>query len=196
MADLKRVFDFTVKLHQSMDEKANEFYKCCNVGCSYCCFQSIEIFYFESNIIAKFLNEDVSHDILTQIRDNLNNWLDYFDKNTPNDRTLTTRDVYFDFRDLIVEDEIACPFLIEHKCSIYPVRPMTCRAHFVQDSPNLCKQDKLRDSCNDSKNIREVAVKYITFHINSPIIILPYAIHDILGLDRELKPIEIAYFSR
>lgn len=194
MTDTKRILDFTVRLHQGIDEKSNEYNKCCKIGCSYCCFQSIEIFRFERKPIEKFINENIDEKTLANIKNNLHNWLDYFDKNTPNDKILTINDVYIDFRDLIVEDEIACPFLIDDKCSIYPVRPMTCRSHFVQDSPDFCKLDKLRDSCDDSKAIRDVAVKYIRFHIKSPIIILPYAVHEILGLDRKLKPIEIAYF--
>lgn len=35
--------------------------------------------------------------------------------------------------------QIACPFLSENRCTIYPVRPFSCREHHVVSAPELCQ---------------------------------------------------------
>ena len=34
---------------------------------------------------------------------------------------------------------LSCPFLFEGSCSIYDVRPISCREYFIKGSPNVCK---------------------------------------------------------
>ena len=34
--------------------------------------------------------------------------------------------------------KLPCVFLEQGRCSIYPVRPLVCRAHFVTSPPKLC----------------------------------------------------------
>jgi hypothetical protein len=38
----------------------------------------------------------------------------------------------------MIDNRVMCPFLVDHQCSIYPVRPAMCRGHVVASDPSRC----------------------------------------------------------
>lgn len=174
--DDQRKISFISSFYSQIDEKVNYFENCCQKGCSYCCHQSIEVFSMERVLIGKYIKDSISRALFSKIKSNLNNWLDYFDKQTKNKTELAMNNDYPAFREQIVKDKIPCPFLVDNLCSIYPVRPMTCRTHFVQNSPQLCAKDGLRNPCKISTNIRDASVLYMTTHTTSEIYLLPITV--------------------
>ncbi|WP_420042290.1 YkgJ family cysteine cluster protein [Bacillus cereus] len=39
------------------------------------------------------------------------------------------------------KNQVNCPFLIDNSCSIYAVRPVTCRTYFAYGNPERCKKE-------------------------------------------------------
>jgi Fe-S-cluster containining protein len=163
---------------------------CCSIGCNYCCYQSIEILNIERPLIHDFVMKNIVDKDFEIIRDNLSNWLDYFDNNTPNKLTLKLEDVFINFRDLSAKGSLKCPFLINGLCSIYDRRPLTCRVHVVEDSPEKCNISKLRDAAPLAHKFRIELKEEITKITDIYLVPLPYAVSDIFLPKRKLKKIE------
>lgn len=87
----------------------------CKNGCSHCCYMGVLITDFEAEKISEFTN-------LQSVKQSsdLSNLVDNFSPET--------------------YATVPCTFLVEGKCSIYPVRPLACRLHhnLAQDESN-CK---------------------------------------------------------
>jgi Fe-S-cluster containining protein len=87
----------------------------CNVGCCYCCYSTVYISPVEAILIGHFVTENYS---LKKI--------DALIKRAMNNIRLTsgkTRE-----ERIVVWEKTPCIFLENEKCSIYSVRPFTCRA--------------------------------------------------------------------
>ncbi|MDE2429202.1 MAG: YkgJ family cysteine cluster protein, partial [Burkholderiales bacterium] len=93
----------------------------CRAGCSHCCHASVEIFSPEAFAIVRTL-KTLPADRLSAIRQRLLEYgLDNID-----DPAWTKRP--------------ACPFLDDHRCSIYAVRPVACRQAHSLDV-KACEND-------------------------------------------------------
>ncbi len=73
---------------------------------------------------------------------NLVDWLEFLQMNTP-DRPLNHED-QIGLQMKVFQERKACPFLIDGECSIYPVRPLMCRTHQVDQAPELCESNPQR----------------------------------------------------
>jgi len=96
----------------------------CKAGCSWCCHFSIDIRPIEAFNIVEFMGKNFSTDRIDQIRNEL----------IANVQVLKHLD---DVQRMQLN--IKCPFLVEGRCSVYPVRPQTCRNYHATDSAG-CKQ--------------------------------------------------------
>jgi Fe-S-cluster containining protein len=47
------------------------------------------------------------------------------------------------------EETLECPFLVDHACSIYPVRPLICRQFMVKSKPCIVDEDIATDRPDD-----------------------------------------------
>ncbi|MDE2430964.1 MAG: YkgJ family cysteine cluster protein [Burkholderiales bacterium] len=93
----------------------------CRAGCSHCCHASVEIFSPEAFAIVRTL-KTLPADRLSAIRQRL---LEY-ELDNIDDPAWTKRP--------------ACPFLDDHRCSIYAVRPVACRQAHSLDV-KACEND-------------------------------------------------------
>lgn len=86
----------------------------CKTGCTHCCFIDVDISEDEAAIILNYCNENgIAID------------KEYLEK-----QAAVGRKKY---------SEISrCVFLKDNLCSIYPVRPIACRKHWVKTDPSLC----------------------------------------------------------
>jgi hypothetical protein len=84
----------------------------CQKKCSYCCYQSVAIPTWEVDRIAKYSGRKTTG----------------FGGHTKNLKHIQEQFC-----------NVVCPFLINDACSIYPVRPFMCRAHYsYSDDPTDC----------------------------------------------------------
>jgi Fe-S-cluster containining protein len=85
-------------LFNKVFQKHSQKMKCAN-GCSQCCYTDISIFTWEANLIMEWFDQ-----LALEEKKNLqNSWL--------NNQT----------------NPLACTFLMNDSCSIYPARPIICR---------------------------------------------------------------------
>jgi len=116
-------------------------------------------------------------------------WFEYFNSVTPAD-VLRESDV-LEFERRIAADRVACPFLINNECSIYPVRPLVCRTHAVNDTAELCKDDPHRNGDSKGVMIQATRLQEITRVSDmAGVRLLTYATAETLGITLSLKPME------
>lgn len=116
----------------------------CQNGCSHCCYMNVAITEFEANLIADYARRPII--------------------NFPDPK------IYMEtFR----EDEFAtvpCTFLIEGKCSIYPVRPLACRLHhnLAQDESNCIIKPMLENmEPTPSLNLNEISFWFVNLALRN-----------------------------
>jgi Fe-S-cluster containining protein len=188
---MKEVMKGAIKfVHKQIDEIIEQEKKCCTKGCSFCCYQQIEIVDIEKEVIIDFLNDKVDENTKEIIKENLNNWLDFFDENTPNNKVLNGQDVFVDFKNKIGKRGLKCPLLIDNLCSIYEMRPITCRIHYAEHSPEKCDENKTRDSARNGIGLRGHFIESIKSLGETSLESLPLAITKTLLPERKIKLIE------
>jgi len=188
--EINEICKFFTAFYSDVDDSVKQFENTCKKGCSYCCCQAIEILYIEKFLIESFIHSQLKKDQFNTIKKNINNWLDYFQANTPDKEVISVDDYYNNFRIKIGDDKIPCPFLINDLCSIYHVRPLTCRAHFINKSPLTCKKDSLMDAHKDSKGIKDEGAIYILKHYSTFLTLLPLSLLKTFSISRNVKKME------
>ena len=109
----KAIDDFFLK---APEENKNEIQ--CKAGCTACCFIDVDVSGDEAATIINYCREnDISID------------KDYLLK-----QAAVGRKSYSELS--------RCVFLKDNLCSIYPVRPIACRKHWVKTDPALCDFSK------------------------------------------------------
>ena len=164
--------------------------KCCKPGCSFCCHQQIEIMESEKPVIIDYIKLKINIEEKEKIKNDLNIWLNFFDENTPDNKILNGFDIFLDFRKKCAKQVLKCPFLINNLCSIYEVRPLACRVHYVLHNPELCDKDKERETAEKGSVLRQHVINRIKIYEQVSLIPLTYAVASILLPDRKLKPME------
>jgi len=178
------------QITEQIDDYISKQTNCCKIGCSHCCFQLIETIHIERESIREFVINKTDETQKKIIKKNLAKWLDFFDSNTANNRILDKMDIFKEFRDLSILKKEKCPFLIENKCSIYEKRPIACRLHIVEHSPELCKIEPYRDSSQQIQNVRMNLIIKLKTMMSVKVEPLPYVVADIFLPQRKLKPIK------
>jgi Fe-S-cluster containining protein len=177
------------QIYKETDVKMKDIQNVCQKGCSYCCHQTIPVHSAEELPIMKYINTNFEKDLIEDIKKNLINWFEYFDKNTPNEKILDEQDILV-FSEKHVKDFIACPFLIDDECTIYQSRPLVCRTFSVNDTSDLCqdKPNRMGDikGYDLQKKKFEQIVKVADFVGTR---LLPYAVAEQFGIKKQLKPI-------
>ncbi len=114
----KRYDDTMARIPESISSEL-----ACKAGCSYCCYFKVEVRAHELFLIKRYLkNTPLHHDI--------NIFLKSARSNSESIRTLSRTEHF--------GTNFKCPFLIENRCRIYPVRPYACR-NFHATNPYNCK---------------------------------------------------------
>lgn len=136
---IKLIEGYTVQLRslriQNKAETAKEVYKAidnffvkapdenkkdirCKAGCTACCFIDVDVSGDEAGVIIDYCREnniEIDREYLTK-------------------QAAVGRKSYSDLS--------KCFFLKDNLCSIYPVRPIACRKHWVKSDPILCDFSK------------------------------------------------------
>lgn len=103
-------------------ELVSKFKVSCSKGCSHCCYQLVELRRFEMKAVLWYVKRNKVFI----------------------DRQHLMKQRIIDWQDPGVEvRHRKCVFLNgDHRCDIYPVRPMACRSHFVVSESDLCDSGK------------------------------------------------------
>ena len=129
------------KLIRIVDEAAAAIYPHtpCGAGCSHCCKTSVIIHGDEAREIAKFTGRSVRQ-VPIRHPDQI--------------RSLSLETKYLG---------VACPFLVDDKCSIYSVRPYVCRQqHSLDDTPAQCDTTKVAPT---ESSVPHFNLKYLEFSV-------------------------------
>jgi len=118
------------------------------MGCTYCCYHYVTVSLAQGIVIVDHLYN--RKDLLKQFLDSYETWRkDGESISADIDRirihalssSIPTHQVFTDTRDLsarYLAKNIRCPFLVDDKCSIYPVRPLSCSGHHSVSPPDWC----------------------------------------------------------
>jgi len=83
----------------------------CRNGCNHCCKQAVSVTVLEAREIARFTGRE-------------------YVQPKPSLSLEQTQEKYMG---------VPCTFLVDGKCSVYPVRPISCRVYFnMSDTPEIC----------------------------------------------------------
>jgi Fe-S-cluster containining protein len=114
----------------------------CKAGCAACCRQMIPISIFEAEALTVWIRslpearqrelEQRFHEVLRKLAD-----AGLIDRLVSEDwfaATETSQQMALDY----LYQRVACPFLEDESCSIYPIRPLSCREYAVTSPPEHC----------------------------------------------------------
>ena len=91
----------------------------CREGCAWCCHKVVGTAAPELLRIVHFLHENVSAEQVAATRD----------------RAVRLDEQRWSLKhDAWAADRLPCPLLVDGRCSVYPVRPLTCRAYNSSDA--------------------------------------------------------------
>ncbi len=181
-----------IKMYSNIDETIGRVNSCCKPGCSACCFQTIEILEVEKESIKNAI-KTLDPDIATTVKKQLEKWLNIFD-NQFKDFNEINAELIFGKLLNSGNHRVQCPLLINNLCSIYSLRPATCRMHFVEYLPELCEINRLRDSAKLGLEIRQDLMYYLMERGKNKLYILAFVLAEILLPKRKLKKIINPYF--
>jgi Fe-S-cluster containining protein len=135
--------NFMNQLHSSVDEavrheldrlKVEEgIVPTCKAGCFQCCGQHILISIAEAKALAHYIQREFTQPQIDDLKIRTQEWHKWDDSRPVRPR-LTEKN-----EQPSVYTHHYCPMLVEGVCSAYPVRPVTCRSHFVSSPPPVCK---------------------------------------------------------
>jgi Fe-S-cluster containining protein len=96
----------------------------CQEGCAWCCYKLVGTTISEVLRIAAYLRENLSADEFQATQERIIQ-TDEQRQSLKHDRWKAAR--------------LACPLLVDNRCSVYSVRPLTCRGYNSSD-PRACEQ--------------------------------------------------------
>lgn len=113
----------------------------CKKGCCHCCRHHILTDIAEVHTLAQYVKREFSEDQISELRIRTHQW-HAWDNSRPGRTPLARVNEQVDLSNYVR----TCPLLVEGACSVYPVRPVVCRAHLVSSHPQLCLAVHTRDS--------------------------------------------------
>ncbi|MEQ1599648.1 MAG: YkgJ family cysteine cluster protein [Methylophilaceae bacterium] len=128
------------KAHSELDALMSEVPNVCKSGCSACCYQMVSVHTWEEELIIDYIKSSMHVKTKAQVRKQLLAWWRYL-KSILRPSTRENPITQQEQKQLaltMIQNKVMCPFLVDSKCSIYPVRPAMCRAHVVTDAPERC----------------------------------------------------------
>ena len=120
----------------------------CRQGCVHCCYHYVTASVAQGMVIVDYLYKNKA--LLQTFIDNYNIWLHAGGalssgiddtRNQGMRASLPMAQIIASTRslaDTYVSNAIPCPFLVENRCAIYEVRPLSCSGHFATSEPELC----------------------------------------------------------
>lgn len=178
------------KKYAEIDREIESLSVCCKKGCDWCCYQSIEILNWEQPLILQHLEKNFTEKQKHKVSHQLKLWFDYFDLRMSKKKKLTLDDVFVDFQCMVAADKIPCLFLENHKCTIYDVRPISCRMHVESRNPEKCRLNPLRESMPKSETMRRHLLGEIVDKLPTSLTLLNFAVAPLFGMKHRLPALE------
>jgi hypothetical protein len=113
IATIKEVYKTIDNFFNNAPEENKKDIKC-KAGCTACCFIDVDVSFDEVAVIINYCNQNAIE----------------IDKEYLEKQSEVGRKKFSEFS--------RCVFLKDNMCSIYPVRPIACRKHWVKTDPSLC----------------------------------------------------------
>lgn len=104
----------------------------CKPGCCHCCRYHILTNIAEAHVLAQYVRRELSADQIHDLRLRTQQWHEW-DNSRPGRPAASIQG-----KADISSYEHCCPLVVNGTCSVYPVRPVVCRAHFVSSPPRSC----------------------------------------------------------
>lgn len=126
--------------HADLDARMAAVPSVCGAGCDACCYQMVSTHTWEEELIAGYIEGTMHAGTRAQVRRQLVAWWRHLKsilRPVSKAAPLTLAEVQT-LTQYMIDNRVMCPFLVEHRCSIYPVRPAMCRAHVVAADPGRC----------------------------------------------------------
>ncbi len=105
----------------------------CKLGCSCCCRYHIQTNLVEARTLVQYIKRELSAEQIEALQERTRRWHQW-------DNSQPGRYGSEDLDESITPSNYdpCCPLLVDNTCSIYPVRPVVCRTHFVSSDPSSC----------------------------------------------------------
>jgi len=105
----------------------------CKSGCCHCCRYHILTSIAEAQTLAQYIRREFSAEQINDLRLRTQQWHEW-DNAKPGRHPSSSLDEQADLSSY----DHSCPLDVNGVCSVYPVRPVVCRTHFVCSSPLSC----------------------------------------------------------
>ncbi|MEG6615607.1 YkgJ family cysteine cluster protein [Peptococcaceae bacterium 1198_IL3148] len=113
----------------------------CTKGCDSCCHEQVLAQGIEGLVAAAWINKQ-PRSLRKNILKKLDKWMKEL-KNAGINLHLCSPEEIYSEANKYWESKIACPFLNNNICSIYPARPFACRTMLVASDPQECSKNKV-----------------------------------------------------
>ncbi|MCP4755792.1 MAG: YkgJ family cysteine cluster protein [Proteobacteria bacterium] len=161
---------------KSLDRSLASIPSICRRGCEYCCYQAATLADYEEDSVKSYLKKRMAMRIKSRVRRNATDWLKTYDaiydefqtaSFTPDDASSPSAGytIYNAASRILVENKVACPFLIDSRCSIYPVRPLACRTYGQVEDLEACRTGLVRENAKEFKDTAEKHQRMIAARI-------------------------------
>lgn len=100
---------------ESMESTGQYESVACQSGCSYCCHSQVYILPLEALFAYSYITSTLNRKSIALLKETI-------DQNLKLTQGKAQKETVY------LKDRTPCVFLNDHKCTIYPVRPFTCRA--------------------------------------------------------------------
>jgi Fe-S-cluster containining protein len=126
--------------HADLDRRMAQVSNVCSKGCDACCYQMVSVHTWEEDVIGEYIENTMHVGVKKQVRSQLVKWWrDFHLRIRPVSKSNPLTLVELKNLTLqMIQDKVMCPFLVNHECSIYSVRPAMCRSYVVANDPSLC----------------------------------------------------------
>lgn len=146
---------FVTGVYSSVDEAAAGGLDClrsedgivatCTLGCCHCCRFHILTSSAEAHALGQYVKRELSAQQIDGLRRRTRQW-HAWDNSRPGRHKAAEKPEQMDLSDY----HQCCPLLVDGTCSVYPVRPVVCRTHFVCSPQLSCFAANNPDSTEDA----------------------------------------------
>lgn len=126
----------------------------CKRGCSCCCRYPIATNIAEAHTLAHYIKRELSAEQIGALEMRTRQWHQWDCSRPGRDPSVAMPESAES-----LQYEPCCPLLVDGACSVYPVRPLVCRTHFVSSNPRSCC-DAIHP--NSTQNIPVVLTSLVT----------------------------------
>lgn len=128
----------------------------CKAGCDHCCRYHIVMNIAEAQTLAHYIRREMSAEQIAELQMRTHQWHEW-----DNSRPGRPAAIISAQTDLSSYD-YCCPLLVNGACSVYPVRPVVCRAHYVSSHPRYCCAVNDPESIEDAPVVLKSIVEAVT----------------------------------